>query len=417
MPALHSPSADGPWSDPRQHGSEHRARHDDVAPDTSWGQPPGYEPTGHIPPGSWESTQPTWDASGSAWDSSGSAGGGTEPSGAWGQPAVGWEHSWREPEENRQPEPQPYPGSQPYPGPAPLRDPQPQRTDGSGHSEDPAAAENPAGSTGKAGRNLPVAITVGVLLGAAVIASLFVWRPAFVLLAAIAIAGAIWEMTRAVEPVGARPPLVPLLVGGPAIVVLAWFAGLEAMVLGLVLTVVALLVWRLGEGPAGYQRDVIFATLIAVYVPFLAGFAVLLVRPDDGAIRVTITLAAAVLSDVGGYAMGALFGRHPMAPTVSPKKSWEGFVGSVSFSAVGSAILFVLMLAESWWQGALFGIGVALAATLGDLGESVMKRDLGIKDMGRLLPGHGGLMDRLDSLLFAVPTGYLLLVWFAPPGM
>jgi phosphatidate cytidylyltransferase len=262
-----------------------------------------------------------------------------------------------------------------------------------------------------------MAIAVGVLLGTAVIASLYVWRPAFVLLAAAAIAGAIWEMTRAVEPVEARPPLVPLLVGGPAIVGLAWFAGLEAMVLGLVLTVVAVLVWRLGEGPVGYQRDVTFATLIITYVAFLAGFAVLLVKPDDGAVRVTITLAAAVLSDVGGYAMGALFGRHPMAPTVSPKKSWEGFAGSVSASAVGSAIMLALMLGLPWWQGVLFGIGIALAATLGDLGESLMKRDLGIKDMGRLLPGHGGLMDRLDSLLLAVPTGYLLLVWFAPPGM
>jgi phosphatidate cytidylyltransferase len=272
-------------------------------------------------------------------------------------------------------------------------------------------------STGKAGRNLPVAITVGVLLGAAVIASLYVWRPAFVLLAALAIAGAIWEMARAVEPAEVRPPLVPLLVGGPAIVGLAWFAGLEAMVLGLVLTVAAVLVWRLGEGPVGYQRDVTFATLIITYVPFLAGFAVLLVRPDDGAFRVTITLAAAVLSDVGGYAMGALFGRHPMAPTVSPKKSWEGFAGSVSASAIGGTIMLVLMLGRPWWQGALFGIGIALAATLGDLGESLMKRDLGIKDMGRLLPGHGGLMDRLDSLLLAVPTGYVLLVWFAPPGV
>lgn len=392
MPALHSPSADGPWSDPRRHGNEHRARHEDVAPDTSWGQPQGYEPADHT------------------------------SHGAWGQPAAGWEHPWREPEENRQPEPQSYPEPQFYPEPqsypaTSFREPEPLPTDGPGRPEGSPAAEKPAAPTGKAGRNLPVAIAVGVLLGAAVIASLFVWRPAFVLLAAIAIAGAIWEMTRAVEPVGARPPLVPLLVGGPAIVVLAWFAGLEAMVLGLVLTVVALLVWRLGEGPAGYQRDVIFATLIAVYVPFLAGFAVLLVKPDDGAFRVTITLAAAVLSDVGGYAMGSLFGRHPMAPTVSPKKSWEGFVGSMCASAVGGAILFVFMLADSWWQGALFGIGVALAATLGDLGESVMKRDLGIKDMGRLLPGHGGLMDRLDSLLFAVPTGYLLLVWFAPPGM
>jgi len=261
-----------------------------------------------------------------------------------------------------------------------------------------------------------MAITVGVSLGALVIASLYVWRPAWVILVAVAIAIAIWEMVRAVEPVEARPPLPPLLIGGTAIVVLAWFAGIEAMVLGLVLTVVAVVVWRLGEGPVGYQRDITAATLIAAYVPFLAGFAVLLAQPDDGAFRVTIMIATVVLSDVGGYAAGVLFGRHPMAPTVSPKKSWEGFAGSLTASAAGAAIMLWLMLGQPWWEGVIFGIALALAATLGDLSESLMKRDLGIKDMGRLLPGHGGLMDRLDSLLLAAPAGYLLLELFAPHG-
>ena len=255
---------------------------------------------------------------------------------------------------------------------------------------------------------------MGVSLGAVVVASLYVWRPAFVGLVAVAVCVAVWEMVRAVQPTGIRPPMVPLQVGGITIVVLAWFAGIEAMVLGLVLTVVAVVIWRLSEGPVGYQRDVTAAALIAAYIPFLAGFAVLLVQPEDGALRVTIMMASVVLSDVGGYATGVLFGRHPMAPKVSPKKSWEGFAGSLTAASMGGALMVWLMLGEPLWEGALIGLALAVAATLGDLAESLMKRDLGIKDMGRLLPGHGGLMDRMDSLLLAAPTGFLLLRLLAP---
>ncbi|MGH3738388.1 MAG: phosphatidate cytidylyltransferase [Micromonosporaceae bacterium] len=322
----------------------------------------------------------------------GSASGYREPEPGYREPEPG--HRGPGPGYDHGPEQTPAPG---YPGPYPdraLEAPQPQS---------------------RAGRNLPVAIGVGVTLGALVIGSLYFWRPAFVVLATAAIAVAIWEMVRAVEPVEARPPLPPLLIGGAAIMVLAWFAGIEAMVLGLVLTVLAVLVWRLSDGPVGYQRDVTAATLIAAYVPFLAGFAVLLTRPEDGAFRVTLMMATVVLSDVGGYAAGVLFGRHPMAPRVSPKKSWEGFGGSLLFSAVGAAVMMQLMLGRPWWMGAVFGVALAFAATLGDLSESLMKRDLGIKDMGQLLPGHGGLMDRLDSLLLAAPFAYLLLALLAPP--
>jgi phosphatidate cytidylyltransferase len=149
-------------------------------------------------------------------------------------------------------------------------------------------------------------------------------------------------------------------------------------------------------------------------VPFLAGFAVLLARPDDGAKWVIVTLASVVLSDTGGYVSGVFFGKHPMAPTVSPKKSWEGFAGSVLWTAVGGALLFWLVLDLAWWQGLIFGACVSAACVLGDLGESLLKRDLGVKDMSNLLPGHGGLMDRLDSILFAAPTAFLLLTAFAP---
>jgi phosphatidate cytidylyltransferase len=169
------------------------------------------------------------------------------------------------------------------------------------------------------------------------------------------------------------------------------------------------LIWRLADGPVGYQRDATAAVLIAVYVPFLASFAVMLVKPDNGALRVVLTLAAVVLSDTGGYAAGVFFGKHPMAPTVSPKKSWEGLAGSLLATAAGSALLIAVLLHEPWWHGVIFGLAVSVAAVLGDLTESLLKRDLGVKDMSNLLPGHGGLMDRLDSILFAAPTAFVLL--------
>ncbi len=278
-----------------------------------------------------------------------------------------------------------------------------------------AAAE--AAKRNRAGRNLPAAIGVGLTLGAVVIVSLFLWRPAFLGVVAVAAGIGVWEMARAVRHDGGpRVPLVPLLVGAVVMVGLAWYVGVEALILGLALTVLAAAVWRLADGPAGYQRDLNATTLIAVYVPFLAGFAVLLVKPHDGALRVIVTLAAVVLSDTGGYVAGVFLGRHPMAPTVSPKKSWEGLGGSLVATGVGGALLLHFVLHEVWWHGALFGLAVSAASVLGDLAESLLKRDLGVKDMSNLLPGHGGLMDRLDSILFAAPTAFVLLALLPPAG-
>lgn len=269
----------------------------------------------------------------------------------------------------------------------------------------------------RAGRNLPAAIGVGVALGAVVLGSLFLWPPSFLGIIVAAISVAIWEMTRAVRPSGARPPLVPLLAGGLVMGVLAWFGGPGALALGLFGTVLATLVWRLADGPAGFQRDLTASVLIVMYVPLLGGFASMLAgAPDDGNLRILVTLAAVVLSDTGGYAAGVFLGRHPMAPTVSPKKSWEGFGGSVLATALGSAVLLYLLFDVAPWWGAVFGVALAGAAVLGDLAESMLKRDLGIKDMSDLLPGHGGLMDRLDSILFALPVAYVLLSLLAPAG-
>ena len=160
---------------------------------------------------------------------------------------------------------------------------------------------------------------------------------------------------------------------------------------------------------AAAKNAVLEEVLVVGWLPLLAGFAMLMLAADDGAQRVVVFVLLTVCSDVGGYVAGVLFGRHPLAPTVSPKKSWEGLGGSVVLCLVAGVASVTLMLGGTWWAGALVGLAAVFAATLGDLSESILKRDLGIKDMGTLVPGHGGVLDRLDSLLAVAPTTWLLL--------
>lgn len=280
--------------------------------------------------------------------------------------------------------------------------------------EEPLEAEPaPAPKTSKAGRDLPRAIGVGVGLGALVIGSLF-YRPSFAVLVTLAIVVGVYEVVTAIGTAQARPPLVPLVAGAVAMTSAAWFRGPDGLVGAFLLTTIGIAVWRLGDGASGYLRDTASGTFIALYVPFLAGFAILLAHADDGAARIAIFIALVVCSDTGGYATGVFLGRHPMAPTVSPKKSWEGFGGSLATCSAVGALVMSLTFHEQWWKGILFGLTIALTATLGDLGESMIKRDIGIKDMGKILPGHGGIMDRLDSLLPCAAVAYLLLDVFAP---
>lgn len=266
----------------------------------------------------------------------------------------------------------------------------------------------------RAGRDLVAAIGVGLALGGLILVSLLVYRPAFLAVLGVAILVGVLELVRALEAGGARAPLVPLLVGTVAMLALAWLRGPDGLVVAFLLTVVAVLFWRLGDGPEGYLRDATTGVLVALYVPLLAGFCVLLLVPDDGALRVLVFIATVVGNDVGGYTAGVLWGRHPMAPSVSPKKSWEGMAGSVVACVAVATPIVVLGLDGPWWGGVLLGAALAVTATVGDLGESLIKRDLGIKDMGTLLPGHGGIMDRLDSLLPSAAVAYLLLSVVAP---
>ncbi|MFJ9727721.1 phosphatidate cytidylyltransferase [Streptomyces sp. NPDC101209] len=269
-----------------------------------------------------------------------------------------------------------------------------------------------------AGRDLGAAIGVGVGLGVVIIASLFVVKAVFVGVVAVAVVVGLWELTsRLQERKGIKAPLVPLALGGAAMVVAGYVRGAEGAWVAMALTALAVLVWRMTEPPEGYLKDVTAGVFAAFYVPFLATFVAMMLTADDGPWRVLTFLLLTVVSDTGAYAVGWRFGRHKLAPRISPGKTREGLLGAVSFAMVAGALCMQFLIDDgAWWQGLVLGLAVAASATLGDLGESMIKRDLGIKDMGTLLPGHGGIMDRLDSLLPTAPVVWLLLVLFVGSG-
>jgi phosphatidate cytidylyltransferase len=263
----------------------------------------------------------------------------------------------------------------------------------------------------RAGRNLPLAIGVGVVLGALVLLTLLS-DLAFTALVAVALGVAAWELCGALRVVGIGAPLVPVVVGGTAMFAAAYSSGTDGLVVAMALSLLAVMVWRLFDGPDGYLRDVSAGAFVLAYLPLLAAFAVLMVRQDQGVERIVTFIVVVIASDIGGYALGVLFGKHPMAPRISPKKSWEGFGGSVLLCCLAGALSLPLLLEATWWEGILLGLAVVCTAVLGDLCESTVKRDIGVKDMGTLLPGHGGIMDRLDSLLPSAPVVWLLLSAF-----
>ncbi|HZB65852.1 MAG TPA: phosphatidate cytidylyltransferase [Ornithinibacter sp.] len=294
------------------------------------------------------------------------------------------------------------------------------RSVAAGRSEPPSSAEHTGHRRARApkgaGRNLPAAIGVGLVLAGLVIGTLVYDARAFLAVVVVAVAYGAWEVRRAIATKGIVVPLVPLLLGTVGMLVSAYLRGSEALVVTFGLTIVGLLVWRVADGLAGAARDLSASALVAFYPVFLGGFASLMLAAPDGRERIVVFILVTVFSDIGGYAVGVRFGRHSMAPSLSPKKSWEGFAGSVVTCALVGAISMPLLLDGVWWAGAVLGAVAAGAATLGDLIESSIKRDLGIKDMGGLLPGHGGLMDRLDSLVIVAPVAWALLAWFVPLG-
>ena len=283
------------------------------------------------------------------------------------------------------------------------------------------AAPSPAPAAkdhGRAGRNLPAAVASAVVLLGAIAASLVFWKTAFVFVVVAAVVVAVWELHQGFAAKGIDLPEQPLMLGGAVMVVLAYFSGADALVTATAVTALVIMLWLLRRGVDGYVMNATASVFTLLYVPFLGSFVALMLaeggstgfeRFDEGVKGVLTFILVTVASDTGGYAAGVLFGRHPMAPVISPKKSWEGFAGSLVFCVAAGVALVVWLLDGEWWVGVALGLIAVVMATLGDLCESVIKRDLGIKDMSQIVPGHGGLMDRLDSLLATIAPIWLLL--------
>ncbi|MFD0277562.1 phosphatidate cytidylyltransferase [Kitasatospora sp. NPDC127111] len=313
----------------------------------------------------------------------------------------------------------PHPGASAYPAPSQSHpaagQPHPVPSSHPGQ-ETPVAQPDPQPQARKqrGGRNLQAAIGVGVGLGAVIIASLFVVKALFLVVVMAAVSVGVWELTsRLSERKQIKAPLVPLVAGGIAMIATGYWSGVQWAAASLALTGLAVMVWRMAEPPENYLRDITAGVFTAFYVPFLATFVALMLAADDGPQRIVLFLIVTICSDTGAYAVGYKFGKTKLAPTISPGKTREGLAGGIGLSMLAGALLMQLIIDDgSWWQGLILGGCAAVTATLGDLGESMIKRDLGIKDMGTLLPGHGGIMDRLDSLLPTAPVVWLLLAAF-----
>ncbi|MGQ4505808.1 phosphatidate cytidylyltransferase [Dermabacteraceae bacterium P13103] len=321
-------------------------------------------------------------------------GGHTPPQGDGGMRGSGGEPPKRRRRPRRKPPQQQLPE-----GDAPILSPQPGEPD----PIKPAGKRNP-------GRNLPLATIVGMVLLAALFVSLFALPQIFPFMVALtAVIGSI-EVATALSHRGMEVPLPPLLLGAVGMVVSTVSWGAEGLVTSAAIAIGVVTIWRVADATGmSALRDVMGAVFTIAWLPLLGCFLLLLHAQPDGAWRALLALLVPVANDTGGYFAGVLFGRTPMAPAISPKKTWEGFAGSLLLGSLAAVLISTLALGGPWWFGLVLGPVIVVVATVGDLCESLLKRDLGLKDMGQLLPGHGGIMDRIDSLLLAAPVTYLLL--------
>lgn len=259
----------------------------------------------------------------------------------------------------------------------------------------------------KAGRNLFLAVLSGLVFAAAFLVTLFTVEWAFVALVALLVVVALVELASAFRVAGRRVPRIGAALGGLIIVGGAACFGAKGMLFGLFAASALLVLWRLLEGlvpawevpPKTLVRDIFSGLFALVYVAFLASMTILLVQAPNGEWWVFALVLIVASVDIGAYAAGVTLGKHKMTPRISPNKTWEGFGGAALAAVTAGVLISTLALDQPWWVGVLLGLVVLVTATGGDLTESLIKRNLGVKDMSSWIPGHGGFLDRLDSIL------------------
>ena len=261
----------------------------------------------------------------------------------------------------------------------------------------------------RAGRKLLPSIGVSVVLIVLVWTALATYRVIFAGIVALAMVLGVREMVGALKKADIELSFIALALASIGMAAAAWFGGVNGLAVATAIALPWLLAILLPKGPENFIRSASAYALTLIYIPFLAGFLILLARPHNGLERVMTFVILIACNDTFAYLTGLALGKHTMAPRISPKKTWEGFIGSIVFTTIAGAIAFHLILDAQVWIGALAGLLVVISGTSGDLIESAIKRDLAIKDMGDLLPGHGGVLDRIDSILYAAPALWLAL--------
>ncbi|MBA4246984.1 MAG: phosphatidate cytidylyltransferase [Microbacterium sp.] len=287
------------------------------------------------------------------------------------------------------------------------------------HDLEAKAREMDARIEARAGRSLTKAIFFGLVLGLALLFSLIVFKQVFMLFAAALVAFTVYELASALRFAGRDIPRLPLVIASIGVIPPAFYLGAPGLWWAFLAGVAFVSLWRIIETvrPAMRQPGVSLRTDLAAgifvlsYVPLLAGFAVVMTAQPGGEWWVLAYLIVVIAIDTGAYASGVLFGKHPMAPRISPKKTWEGFAGSVVAATLAAILLAVFMIGTEWWVGLILALTLVGVATLGDLTESLIKRDLGIKDISTWLPGHGGFLDRLDSMLPSTIAAYVIFTF------
>jgi phosphatidate cytidylyltransferase len=274
----------------------------------------------------------------------------------------------------------------------------------------------------RSGRNLLMATAIGVVIGAAVLGSLLFVKSLFLLFAIPVCLLGVFEFGRALQAAGRKVDIWAQMAMGAVIMVAAFIEGHWTHWVLTFAAVAFLIVWRMtaqmtardGRRYGDVVSDVLVAGLLPLYVPFLASLTLVLLRQEQGEFWLLTMIAVVVAADTGAYASGLAFGKHPMAPKISPKKTWEGFAGAAAFAVVIAVLGGIFLLHIPVWAAVVLGAAVLASATVGDLGESMIKRDLGIKDMSSWLPGHGGVLDRLDSILPSTAVALGLYFLFFP---
>ena len=260
----------------------------------------------------------------------------------------------------------------------------------------------------KAGRKLLPSILVSLFLLGLIFGTINTQPLLFFAFIWVVIMIGIREITAAYGKGGIDLPDYVLMIAATVLLVATWNGNTQGLAVSAGLTIPILMFTLLLISQKDFIKRSTSAVFITFYLAILGGFILLLANHQDGATRIFALVALIACHDTFAYIAGVLIGKHKLAPSISPKKSWEGLIGGAIAAVIGGAAIFHYLFETAWFVGALIGLMTVVTATCGDLIESAIKRDLAIKDMSNLLPGHGGIMDRLDSALFTAPA-----VWFA----